>query len=191
MVESKSMGKIVRFVLKVVFILGGWALIISPMTRMIGASLEQIGSVIAGSVSTVVGLMVASQAGMLARALVKIKAPSLVLTGIVVAAVIAGYIVGCALGHLLLNFSIVVSVIAVILILLASIYFTAQTGVLLSMAVGGFLPDKEREILRRNVKMGNIPAEYRTPKGERVLDEILFSQGLVSSFHIRMSDNNE
>lgn len=186
MIESKPIGKLVRFILKFIFIAGALALIIGPM---LGKSGEYIG-IITEAISTVFGLIVASQASLLARVLVKIKAPSPVLMGIVIAAIIGGFVLGCFIGRLLLNVGAVLCVICMILGILAAAYCTAQTGLLLSLAAVSplLLSDEDRETLRRNVKHNSIPSEFTTPIGEKVLDQILFEQGLVSRSHIRMSD---
>lgn len=190
MIESKPIGKLVRFILKFIFIAGALALIIGPMLGKSSMSLGEYIGIITKAISTVFGLIVASQASLLARVLVKIKAPSPVLMGIVIAAIIGGFVLGCFIGRLLLNVGAVLCVICMILGILAAVYCTAQTGLLLSLAAVSplLLSDEDRETLRRNVKNNNIPSEFTTPIGEKVLDQILFEQGLVSRSHIRMSD---
>lgn len=191
MIESKPIGKLVRFILKAVFILGGLALIIVPMFGQTGMTLQEYGNVISGAVCAVLGLIVASIFSMLARALVKIKAPSIVLTIIVVVSIVAGYLLGYLLGRYLLKLSIVLAIIMLIVGAILAVFATIQTGMLLSLsAVSPFLlSDEERETLRRNVKNNNIPAEFTTGRGAKVLDRILYEQGLGSRDHIRMSDD--
>lgn len=190
MIESNPLGKVIRPILKIIFILGSLALIIVPMLGTRGAALGQYTNIIANAISTIFGLIVASQASLLVRALVKIKAPSPALTGIVIAAIVAGYGLGFLLGRVLLNVSIVFCIIMLILGVLAAIYCTAQTGMLLSLAMVSpiLLSDEDRETLRKNVKNHNIPAEFASGNGAKVLDQLLFEQGLGSRTQIQMSD---
>ena len=190
MIESNPLGKVIRPILKIIFILGSLALIIVPMLGTRGAALGQYTNIMANAISTIFGLIVASQASLLVRALVKIKAPSPALTGIVIAAIVAGYGLGFLLGRVLLNVSIVFCIIMLILGVLAAIYCTAQTGMLLSLAMVSpiLLSDEDRETLRKNVKNHNIPAEFASGNGAKVLDQLLFEQGLGSRTQIQMSD---
>ncbi len=191
MIESNPLGRIVRPILKIVFILGALCMIILPMLGTNGASLQTYGGIIVGAVCTVFGLIVASQVSVAVRALVKIKAPSPILTAIAIVAIIIGYLLGYALGRVLLSVSLVVCIIVLILAVLAAVYCTAVTGILLEMAAISplLLSDEDRETLRRNVKNNNIPLEYTKGRGAQVLDRILFEQGLGSRNQIRLSDD--
>ena len=190
MIESNPLGRPVRIVLKILFIVIGLGLIVVPMIGTRGYTAGMLGGVIVNGVCTVFGLVVAAYASMLARVLIKIKPPSPVLMGIEIAAIIVGYALGYFLARIMLNLGLVLGIIVLIAAFFVAAFCTAQTGLLLSLAAVSplLLDDEDHETLRRNVKDNAIPREFTTAAGGRALDRILFEQGLVSRDYIRMSD---
>lgn len=169
--------KIVRFCIKLVFIVGGLALFVSSLLKGKSA----LGGFEPGFYA-LFGLMGAAYSSVFARRICQLPPPSAILIVVQLAAVAIGYVLGQLVGMLLFQLIMSMGKIALAISVIVAagcvIYSTALLSFLIPMAASCRLLDSEKEQLAKNLRFGCVPKEYQTPEGKEVLHTILLKQGI-------------